>query len=500
MTDVDFKLTLFKIRWSFNNDNPLENCRCVMAGDTYSLIIDEFEERNSGRYSVTAENQHGKATCSAEVQLEGVDFTHVIGTSLGLIPIDNGAIYTEEIITKTSTGHDIITETTTNKIVSTETKSVETMPLITRDLSIQSILPIMRDSSSQSQTATKETGIQIQTEQRDKGSQIEVIRTKDESSQWLSPELVTITPIIDETHISSSNLIDESNVTHSYSYTQKSVSYTNDGEVVETTTTTTNVPVDVQHHTDYSTTLIKDINPHFQPVELIINRNEPQHVPLSSMATSSSTYIREIDGYQHRSMNRFEPVNLIVQKPIVIRSGSLPPVVSRMNFKTRAEYDYVDSENEYYYYDRMPGADYVTESRINYYKPPSRPAFKPVELVIDASSIETNKRLRDTSLPTFVTKRIRSPPKYQNLMTSSFVYDYNDYDSSSDFVSERYAVPSGFKSSSTLIDRKVIETKLPTMEMTIDLKSPPTIEVPLRNATAVEGSPVRLECVVGGKY
>lgn len=42
-----------------------------MAGDTYSIIIDNFAQENVGRYSVTAENPSGKATCSASVTIEG---------------------------------------------------------------------------------------------------------------------------------------------------------------------------------------------------------------------------------------------------------------------------------------------------------------------------------------------------------------------------------------------------------------------------------------------
>ena len=42
-----------------------------MAGDSYSFIITDFQERNVGRYSITAENHHGKATCSAKVLFEG---------------------------------------------------------------------------------------------------------------------------------------------------------------------------------------------------------------------------------------------------------------------------------------------------------------------------------------------------------------------------------------------------------------------------------------------
>lgn len=51
---------------------PQDNCRCIMAGDSYSFIISDFQEKNIGRYSITAENHHGKATCSAKVIFEGL--------------------------------------------------------------------------------------------------------------------------------------------------------------------------------------------------------------------------------------------------------------------------------------------------------------------------------------------------------------------------------------------------------------------------------------------
>jgi hypothetical protein len=45
-----------------------------MAGDTYSLIIDNFKHENVGKYSITAENPSGKAICSAIISIEGTTF------------------------------------------------------------------------------------------------------------------------------------------------------------------------------------------------------------------------------------------------------------------------------------------------------------------------------------------------------------------------------------------------------------------------------------------
>lgn len=439
-----------------------------MAGDTYSFIIDNFQEENIGRYSITAENQSGKATCSAEIIFEGSEFSNYNEDD---VPIE--AIYTEEIITRSVCGEsELISETKTfnqssSKTVSTESKSIETVPLLTRDLSIQSILiPETRDVSSQSQSmSTKETGIQIKTDVSDKSSQIETVRTRDESSQWHMPEIDLervsnvghgSAPFVStkDSHFSSSN-VDESTITHSYSYTQESVAYNSTnlgGTETTTTTTTTTIP-----NSDFSTTLIKDVNPHYEPVELIINRSDTIH------PTSSSTYIREVENFHHRPLHRFEPVNLIFQKPhsSYSRSGSLPPLISRINFKssaTRSDFDHTDTEDDssYYYYsdryydNRENYSCYSkAESKMTYYKEVERrnqrPAFKPVELILDASSLsDSGKRYRDTSLPTMMSKRIRMPIKHQNLITSSFIYDnnydYYDYDSTiSDFISDRAA-------------------------------------------------------------
>ena len=47
-------------------------------------------------------------------------------------------------------------------------------------------------------------------------------------------------------------------------------------------------------------------------------------------------------------------------------------------------------------------------------------------------------------------------------------------------------------------ETKGLAVKLPCMEMTIDLKAPPTIEVPLKNVHSAEGQFVKLECIVNG--
>jgi len=144
-----------------------------------------------------------------------------------------------------------------------------------------------------------------------------------------------------------------------------------------------------------------------------------------------------------------------------------------------------------------------------------RQFFKPVELVLDASSISEyhhGKRHRDTSLPSI--KRMRMPIKHQHLKASSFIYDNNNNDfenesTLSDFISDRAHEQresqfSSYNRQSTHYnderERHIkIEQKLPAMEMTIDLKAAPTIESNLKNVSVYEGQMAKLECVVSGK-
>lgn len=120
-----------------------------MAGDTYSFIIEEFQEKNCGRYTIIAENQHGKATCSAEIVLEGSEFTTTSNSYEGESATGNSKTAFSQETTHRRIGS--MDQTSTVKTVSTESRGVETMPLVMHDLSTQSMLPQMRDMSSQSQ-------------------------------------------------------------------------------------------------------------------------------------------------------------------------------------------------------------------------------------------------------------------------------------------------------------------------------------------------------------
>jgi hypothetical protein len=520
----------------------LENVRCTMAGDAYSFLIENFREENVGRYTITAENHSGKATCSAEVLFEGSEFKQLKYEFFEPI---NETSYNSEIIEKSNGESDFLE----NKIQSSNSSS---STKIARDISTQ---------SKEQSLATRETGIKIKNESKDKSSQIEVVNTREESSQWVSPEveIERFSKVVNEpgapfvataeSHFTSSN-VDENSISHSFSYTQQSVAYSSGNSKSANAVIDSNFP-----HIDFSTTLIKDINQHFEPVELIINRNESlnqnQYVAtpiLSNM--SSSTYVREIDNFHQRNnLNRFEPVNLIIHKPLN-RSGSLPPLVSRINFKSsgRSDFEHIDAEDEYFYSNYADRFFYDNNTfmssaeRLNYIRElenrrASRLSFKPVELVLEASTssiYDSGKRFRDMSLPSLMGKRIRIPLKHENLISSSFIYDnyntnYNydyeyDYDTQySDFISDQrydkeiryryapYATKSHFSSveereitsnvrpKTTTNNGKTIDQKLPAMEMTIDLKAPPTMEVPLRNISVQEGHIAKLECIVNGK-
>jgi hypothetical protein len=141
-----------KVKWLFNDETPqIENLRCIMAGDTYSFIIENFGEQNCGRYAILAENQHGKATCSAEIVFEGAEFSTSNSYEAESETANTKTHIAEESTTKKIGGFDQRTHT---KTVSTESRGIETMPLITHDLSTQSMLPEMRDMSSQSHQNT----------------------------------------------------------------------------------------------------------------------------------------------------------------------------------------------------------------------------------------------------------------------------------------------------------------------------------------------------------
>lgn len=68
ITQYHYDTLLFQIQWQFNGE-PLvsQDYNMTMEGDTYRLMIPEVFDEDAGRFSVTAENTLGKATCSAQL-------------------------------------------------------------------------------------------------------------------------------------------------------------------------------------------------------------------------------------------------------------------------------------------------------------------------------------------------------------------------------------------------------------------------------------------------
>jgi hypothetical protein len=536
-----------------------------MAGDSYSFVIENFEERNVGRYSITAENQHGKATCSAEMLLESSssslssDFAYSMmenSRMMGSARPMSESMYTEEIITRGSSGGDAemnseykiskqqqqggLGSSSMRSFIS-ESRNIESsMPMMSRDhMSTttvqQSVIPtthIVREmSSSSSNREARETGIKVERDYREsnKGTQIEVIKKRDESSQWLTPDVgfERYTRIVnesapfvtkEESRFSSTNA-DDSSVTHSYSYKEQSYGFGRGGAGAVTTGTGAS---------DFSSTLIKDVKKQQQQMQL--QRYEPIEFILDRQDNfANKSMLRGMDSFYQRSMNRFEPVNLIFERSSnYSRSGSLPPLISRMNFRSaRSDFDHTDIEEESHFYADHSSFDkenyqqeqsYSSGGKMTYYKEVEKkffkPSFKPVELVLDASysySSDFGKRYRDSSLPTIIRKRIRMPFRDQNYVNSSFIYDtyYTDFDSlASDFISDRQQQQQHqdkyVKYKSEYVEeresrgRQREESKFPTMKMTIDLKTPPCVQVPLKNITVTENHIAKLECVITG--
>jgi hypothetical protein len=267
-----------------------------------------------------------------------------------------------------------------------------------------------------------------------------------------------------------------------------------------------------QQSIDHSTTLIREIHPHYDPVKLVVqsnsrsasrvnSRNASRNLSQNNSLSNSCTYIKDIDAYS----SQFEPVAIIVKKT-GDRSGSLPPVTKRQ-FK---RYEIADEEDEVYYYytDRTSGTSLNNfDNKVTYYTERiGKPAFDEVELIIDASSLQsqhlTTKRNRDLSLPNN-SKRIRIPinKHYQNIR-----YEYEE-DSGSDFISD-YEKPKRqmyyhhgdqtTTTKSTFISGKTDVTTIPPINMTVEMKIQPTIELHLRDIDANEGNDIRLDCVVNG--
>ena len=248
-----------------------------MAGDTYSFVIDNFQERNAGRYSISAENPSGRATCSAELASEGNDFKGNFLAPLNILKLltPSQVTYSEEIITESSYGDgmdNLIKESKTvresktsgGNTVSSESKSVETIP-ITMQSPRSTFIPVsMKDMSIQSSNLMDLV---------DRASQMDAIRAVmvDESSQWSKSPDVEVerlsnlvshgsAPFVatkEESRFASSSVNSSTNQ-QSFSYMKKSCSFSNQAshETQTHTQTTHHMP----QQSDFSTTLIKDVN------------------------------------------------------------------------------------------------------------------------------------------------------------------------------------------------------------------------------------------------
>ena len=61
----------FQVSWFINGEPVVsQDYQINMEGDRYSLHIPEVFDEDAGRFSVTAENPSGKATCSAILHVE----------------------------------------------------------------------------------------------------------------------------------------------------------------------------------------------------------------------------------------------------------------------------------------------------------------------------------------------------------------------------------------------------------------------------------------------
>ncbi|VDD79302.1 unnamed protein product [Mesocestoides corti] len=68
-TNVDEFVTVFRVRWEFNGEelqqSNLSRFKIVNEGVNHRVVLKDVDASFSGRYSVTAENSTGIATCSA---------------------------------------------------------------------------------------------------------------------------------------------------------------------------------------------------------------------------------------------------------------------------------------------------------------------------------------------------------------------------------------------------------------------------------------------------
>lgn len=81
---INFDWWLFQVTWFFNGQPVVSrDYQITMDGNTHRLHIPEVFDEDAGRFSITAENPSGKATCSAvlNVDEEPVPKTRIFGST-----------------------------------------------------------------------------------------------------------------------------------------------------------------------------------------------------------------------------------------------------------------------------------------------------------------------------------------------------------------------------------------------------------------------------------
>jgi hypothetical protein len=517
------------VKWLFNDDQvQVSNCKCTMAGDTYSFVIEDFQTNNVGRYTIAAENPSGKTTCSADIVLEGCDLASESfdGDGDGVpAAFKPPAIETETI----------------NQIVATK----------------DSIKPI--DSATPSDSMMS---------QRIKSPEIEkTIQVKHETRN--------IGPIVQ--HIEEKHITNKSENKNSYSYSEQ-----HETKIVQSSNDSRG------GGGDYSTTLIKDVHNRSNVVSPQAGINLIFSKPGSSRSGSLPPLTHK---FQCKTRSDFEETITDNEEEGGLCQCSChhlggDHVCEKENHHHHHCHGHHHGHHHHHHghhHHHHHGHHHCHhDSKTSIYKECGA-AFKPIELVIDAASMasDSGKRYRDLSLPhckcrsrhSFRSscncscscecggsssnihccgggsmrrsgshRHLHSHHHHQhhqhsttnqsnnNFNSSSFVFDNNSsinnrnlvkrenyYDSSiSDFISggennNNRNFKSGGSSTNLRtttieeqhiqrnIQRKKRDQSFPTMEMTIDMKSPPSIEVPLKNVNTIEGQSIKLECVVSGK-
>jgi hypothetical protein len=161
-------------------------------------------------------------------------------------------------------------------------------------------------------------------------------------------------------------------------------------------------------------------------------RTERQQFGSQTFTTENSSINRsfnmEQSSYQSSSIRssgqQQQPQQQLFQRPVfgIGRSGSLPPLVSRISQRSPARAEHMEIEDENYSTHHSYAVAGAAESQSAYYKgieQKVRSQFKPIEFVIDTppppthAEIGKRPRSRDQSNPTTIeSKRVRTPVSF----------------------------------------------------------------------------------------